>query len=113
MACSIFLCNAAGKSKFGSGTGKRDAKGIYRKYKLIKAYIFFAKGMTQKNAIEKFVRYMENENTDLVVCSFSMFDGEKVFRMRARFPDIIGSFIYENCIFISYSRIVLDRTKKQ
>ena len=48
MACSIFLCNAAGKSKFGSGTGKRDAKGIYRKYKLIKAYIFFAKGMTQK-----------------------------------------------------------------
>ena len=53
MACSIFLCNAAGKSKFGSGTGKRDAKGIYRKYKLIKAYIFFAKGMTQKNAIEK------------------------------------------------------------
>ena len=23
---------------------------------------------------------MENENTDLVVCSFSMFDGEKVFR---------------------------------
>ena len=42
------LCNAAGKSKFGSGTGKRDAKGIYRKYKLIKAYIFFAKGMTQK-----------------------------------------------------------------
>ena len=80
MACSIFLCNAAGKSKFGSGTGKRDAKGIYRKYKLIKAYIFFAKGMTQKNAIEKFVRYMENENTDLVVCCFSMFDGEKVFR---------------------------------
>ena len=90
MACSIFLCNAAGKSKFGSGTGKRDAKGIYRKYKLIKAYIFFAKGMTK-----------------LVMVKIA------VPRMRARFPDIIGSFIYENCIFISYSRIVLDRTKKQ
>ena len=29
---------------------------------------------------EEYVRYMENENTDLVLCSFSMFDGEKVFR---------------------------------
>ena len=99
MACSIFLCNAAGKSKFGSGTGKRDTKGIYRKYKLIKAYIFFAKGMTQKNAIKRV--------TKLVMVKIA------VPRMRARFPDIIGSFIYENCIFISYSRIVLDRTKKQ
>ena len=99
MACSIFLCNAAGKSKFGSGTGKRDTKGIYRKYKLIKAYIFFAKGMTQKNPIKRV--------TKLVMVKIA------VPRMRARFPDIIGSFIYENCIFISYSRIVLDRTKKQ
>lgn len=31
---------------------------------------------------------MENENTDLVVCSFSMFDGEKVFRTSKRLTDL-------------------------
>ncbi len=44
----FFLCNAAGKEQVRFRHRKKDAKGIYRKYKVIKAYIFFAKGMTQK-----------------------------------------------------------------
>jgi hypothetical protein len=34
----------------------------------------------EKNAIETLVTAMERENTDLVACSFSMYDGEKIFK---------------------------------
>ena len=66
-----------GKNNEGPGAARnlalRKATGDY-------IYFFDIDDYLEKNAIEKFVRYMENENTDLVVCSFSMFDGEKVFR---------------------------------
>ena len=66
-----------GKNIEGPGAARnlalRKATGDY-------IYFFDIDDYLEKNAIEKFVRYMENENTDLVVCSFSMFDGEKVFR---------------------------------
>ena len=66
-----------GKNNEGPGAARnlalRKATGDY-------IYFFDIDDYLEKNAIEKFVRYMENENTDLGVCSFSMFDGEKVFR---------------------------------
>ena len=66
-----------GKNNEGPGAARnlalRKATGDY-------IYFFDIDDYLEKNAIEKFVHYMENENTDLVVCSFSMFDGEKVFR---------------------------------
>ena len=58
-----------GKNNEGPGAARnlalRKATGDY-------IYFFDIDDYLEKNAIEKFVRYMENENTDLVVCSFSM-----------------------------------------
>ena len=58
-----------GKNNEGPGAARnlalRKATGDY-------IYFFDIDDYLEKNAIEKFVRYMENENTDLVVCSFSI-----------------------------------------
>lgn len=74
-----------GKNNEGPGAARnlalRKATGDY-------IYFFDIDDYLEKNAIEKFVRYMENENTDLVVCSFSMFDGEKVFRLSKKLTDL-------------------------
>lgn len=43
-------------------------------------YFFDMDDYIEKNAIERFVYYMEKENVDLVACSFSMFNGKKIIK---------------------------------
>ncbi|MCC8159792.1 MAG: glycosyltransferase family 2 protein [Oscillospiraceae bacterium] len=65
------------KNNEGSGAarnfGIRKATGDY-------VYFFDIDDYLEKNAVETLVTAMERENVDLVACSFSMYDGEKVFR---------------------------------
>lgn len=44
-------------------------------------YFFDIDDYIENNAIEKLVNAMEQQDTDLVACSFSMYDGKKVFRV--------------------------------
>lgn len=43
-------------------------------------YFFDMDDYLEKDAVETFVNIMEREETDLVACSFSMYDGSKVIR---------------------------------
>lgn len=44
-------------------------------------YFFDMDDYLEKNAIERFVEAMEQEDSDLVACSFSMYDGKKITRV--------------------------------
>lgn len=62
-----------------------EGPGVARNFALRKAtgdyvYFFDMDDYLEKNAIEILVRKIEEEAVDLVVCSFSMYDGEKVYR---------------------------------
>lgn len=74
-----------GKNNEGPGAARnlalRKATGDY-------IYFFDIDDYLEKNAIEKFVRYMENENTDLVVCSFPCLTVKRFSALSKRLTDL-------------------------
>ncbi len=70
---AVFSKNNEGPAK-ARNLALRKATGDY-------VYFFDMDDYLEKNAIERLVSVMEKEETDLVACSFSMYDGKKVFRV--------------------------------